>query len=372
MKRINLLVTGLALSHQIEDETLCQACNFDYEWLIKKPASLIYADKIIVTPYIQEVIKEERGSKKQLTMMKSIKKVFEIAENFNLIDVKSPNQIISSNLSQKIKEEIDFDIELLTKLFPNSVKKTNNSRVPGQLFIDEQEYCYSKIWTIYASLILAKKWKAESLFSDDVYNYCKYKFGLSLIKNQKSSITAFDNIFNTILPEMPLFSHYSFLGMGNVECTDCKKLNDCKKDYLTFVEDNTHKYLELRDRDEIQQIKGVLNQITGELEKSKSVYSHENIVEEFHAEQIKIKRDLKKTFPSIKRWTNLSLIASTPATLYGVATGLPAVTYAGAAMAGVSAAVREMIEYSKNKYKWVGFLDKKQNHKLKVKTTQIK
>jgi uncharacterized C2H2 Zn-finger protein len=357
MKNVNLMMTGLAIGSRFSGG--CQACNYDYSWLISKPSSLIYADKIIVTPYIRETIKKNISHGKDEDMDKAIRKIFEVAEDFDLIEVKSPNYVITDKIAQKIQQQVAIDFDLLKQYFPKSVKIKKKSSVPGEIFIDGHHFCQPSVWSIYASLYLAKQWNAESLFSPDVYTYCKYKFGLSTTVDQQKTVTAFDNIFSTTLPEKLLFPHYVFRNYSPIsKCPECAKITQCKKSFLSDVEKNAHSYLELRDRDEIQQMKSVLNEIVKKLERTKSIYSHQDIIDEFHSEERKIKRDLKKTFPKFERWSNLTVIASIPITLFGVAAGSLPVAYTGQAISGVSNVLREAINYSKSKSKWVGFKNK--------------
>jgi hypothetical protein len=188
-----------------------------------------------------------------------------------------------------------------------------------------------------------------------VYTFCKYKFGLSSITNQNAKNIAFNKIFDTMIPEGSLFTHYVYQNYTQTSCAECEQLNNCKKTYLSDVEELAHDYLELRDCDEIQQMKGVLHEIIAKVEKAKSVYSYEDIIDEFHSEEIKIKRDLKKTFPDIERWTNVSVITSIPITLLGMATGSLPVACAGQTVAGLSTILKEMTSRSKSKHKWTGF-----------------
>jgi hypothetical protein len=353
MKNVNLMVTGLAIGSRFSGG--CQACNFDYNWLISKPSSLIFADKIIVTPYIYDTIKNNISPGKKEDVEKSIKKIFEVAENFDLIEVKSPEHVITEKIAQEIQQQVAMDFDLLKQYFPKNVKTKKKLKVPGEIFIDGHQFCMPSAWSIYASLYLAKKWNAESLFSPEVYTYCKYKFGLSTTDQQKL-VTAFDNIFSTTIPEKSLFSNYVFKNYSPTsKCPECAKIAHCEKNYLSDIEKNTHSYLELRDRDEIQQMKSVLNEIVKKLERTKSIYSHQDIIDEFHSEERKIKRDLKKTFPKFERWSNLTVIASIPITLFGVAAGSLPVAYTGQAISGVSTVLKEAINYSKTKSKWVGF-----------------
>lgn len=58
MSKIKLLVTGLAIA---KGDYI--PCNFDYSWLFKHPSTLLWADKIIITPYMDEVIDSARFPK---------------------------------------------------------------------------------------------------------------------------------------------------------------------------------------------------------------------------------------------------------------------------------------------------------------------
>ena len=52
-----MLVTGLALG---TEAGVCQACNFDYNWLINYPSILIWADKIMITKNIWDSVIDEK------------------------------------------------------------------------------------------------------------------------------------------------------------------------------------------------------------------------------------------------------------------------------------------------------------------------
>ena len=47
-----VMITGLALGLETK---ACQACNFDFEWLLRYPSVLVWADKIVVTKGIWDV-----------------------------------------------------------------------------------------------------------------------------------------------------------------------------------------------------------------------------------------------------------------------------------------------------------------------------
>ncbi len=52
-----ILLTGLALG---KDIGLCPVCNYDFEWLLNNPSSLLWADKIIVPETIYQTKKKKK------------------------------------------------------------------------------------------------------------------------------------------------------------------------------------------------------------------------------------------------------------------------------------------------------------------------
>jgi len=250
--------------------------------------------------------------------------------------------------------------------------KTEN--VPGQIFIDNKEYCGEILWSINASLILSKQWQAETLFSKRSYDYLKYKFQASSEKSVKSvqfsKLKAFDNFFNIMLPEQVIFPYYALDDIiGNsvqYHCGTCKKTELCQKEYLDKVEETTRKYLELRETDEIRQIKELLQDITYKLENSSSDFTDKNIVREFRKQETIANRNLRSAFPAMKRWTYISLIASAYAGLYAIGTGLPLAQFTSATATAASLVASKTIDYYESKYRWVGFLQQQRKEKASI------
>jgi hypothetical protein len=265
-------------------------------------------------------------------------------------------------LIQKIKDDIERDRRILPKLYPKVIRLGDEKAVPGEIFVENKHFCSVILYGVYGCLVLAKEWEAESLFSQNIYDYCKYKFQMSLYQNKKEKIKAFNNIFNVILPEQELFPYYALDDLVGdkvkYHCGTCKKTAECNKNFLTDLDNNVRQYFELRENEEIQQIKGVLQDITYRLEKGNPEIDQSDIIQEFRKQERIINRDLKIAFPKIRRWTNLGLVCSSPLALLGTATGLPIVTYAGASVAAICGATTAMLEYSENKYKWVGFIQR--------------
>jgi hypothetical protein len=359
---IKVLVTGLWMGGEAESEEHCVACNYDYSWLFNSPSTLIWADKIVITPNIAETIEKETYPFDNKPIAKTIKKAFDIAqENFSLIEVRDSRRILTEKLLDKIDQEAELDRNILAKLYHTHVKMGDEKKVPGQIFIDGEEYCLPSISSIYASLVLAREWDARCLFSDHVLNYCKYKFGLAQITDPHLGHppNAFNTIFDSFLPEYKVFPDYLFSHSEPDLCKKCASEEKCSREYMTDFEHRFSKYLEMREYDEIDQIKTLITDITLRLQSAGEKIDHDTIVEEFREEERKATRRIRSTFPKIMRWSNLALIASIPIAVVGIATGLPVVTVSGASVAGSAQITKESVKYLKNRYSWIGFVSRK-------------
>lgn len=373
MKKIKLFVTGPMLG--ATSKSGCTHCHYDFNWLLTHPSSLIYSDKIIFTSNCNDYLENDKLPDYGKKIGEAIKTVFEIAKEFNLVEVKDYDSIITPEIEKNIFQEIDEEREVLAKQYPNNIRLGKTEQVPGQIFIDNNEYCEEVLWSINASLILSKQWQAETLFSQHSYHYLKYKFQASFKKDQKNiaqfqKLKAFDNFFNIILPEQMIFPYYALDDLiGNkvqFHCGTCKKTERCQKEYLDKVDETTREYLELRETGEIQHVKGILEDITNKLEDCSLGFTDKDIIREFRKQEVRVNRDLKVAFPRIKDWTNLSLIASAYAGFYGTQTGLPLAvlaSYTASSIALASVVAKLGVEHYENKYRWIGFIQQKRKER---------
>jgi len=344
MSKINLLVTGLAISKG--DHT---PCNFDYSWIFNHPSTLLWADKIIITPYMDEVIESAIYPKKS-PFSKSLKEIFDTAKNYDLIEVKDPNKILNSDLSDQVSNEIERDRNILPELYPDDIKVGVD--LPGAICTNESEFCEPNLWSIYANLILSKKWNAQCLFSDHVMNFLQYKFGSSLIStNGMNSVSeSFNTVFNPILPEYNFYSN-----MLGIKCGDCVHVKECEAKSLPMLRNDLSKYLDLRDYDELKQLKKIMVQVIKSVQSKNKSFDNEDIINEFKKEERSIRKTMHSTFPRVKRWANISLMASIPITMVGLYTGLPVVSAIGVGVAGVSKFTGKYVKHLESNNNWIGF-----------------
>lgn len=127
---------------------------------------------------------------------------------------------------------------------------------------------------------------------------------------------------------------------------------------MNNYENNLLKYLEIREYDEIQQIKKLISEIIYRIESQKVFIKHDDIINEFKNEEKRITKLIYNTFPKVNRWTNIALIVSVPFTVLGFSTGLPMVSSVGLSIAGLSKIASVYIKYLESKYKWIGFKSK--------------
>jgi len=358
-----VLVTGFWMGPKAESEDDCTICNYDCSWLFENPSTLIWSDKILITPHIMETIELELYPEKESVLAKIIRKTFELARDYNLIEVKDSSGVLTDEMLEALGGEVERDRAILARLYPNHVRLGDQKKVPGQIFLDGEEYCTPRIGGIYSSLILAREWDARCLFSPDSLHYCKFKFGTSLIDDHCIGYppNAFDTIFDSFLPEHKLFPKYVLQHFDANLCKACKTCEHeakCNREYLKEFEGNLSKYLELRDYDEINQIKALISDIILRLKLDEERVDHDSIVREFREEERKITKRIRSTFPKIDRWSNLALIASIPVAVVGIATELPALTATAASVAGLSKITEGYVKHLKSKYKWIGFINR--------------
>lgn len=149
-----ILVTGLALGNDADIDA-CQSCNYDLTWLFANPSTLLWADKIVLTPEILAYIKNSYYPDGKENLGRAVSLIFERLEDNGLIEIRSASDVITKKVKDEIFALIEEERERLPLTFPQSVK-LGRGKVPGQIFVNGAEYCAPSIWTMYASFILAK------------------------------------------------------------------------------------------------------------------------------------------------------------------------------------------------------------------------
>lgn len=349
-----ILVSGLAIGNDPKIDT-CQSCNYDLTWLFKNPSTLLWSDKIIITPEILDQIKKSHytgfNKNNDAKIGQAINLIFEGLDKNGLLEIKKPSEIITEEIKRKIYIQMIIDQKELLMQFPDDVREGKDN-VPGQLFVSEHEYCTPSLWTHYASLLLAKEWKSNLFLPQNAQNYFEKLF---LLKNKQITHTeeqakAFEEIFRNQLPEFELFPIILF---DAKLCQKCATFDKCDTDVFSKVEDNINLALEWRTYDEIYQLKEVLSKITQYVENNPEAKT-KDIIRAYKEEETKIRKKINSVFPKVQRWSNMVTMISLPIVVAGVSASLPAATVLGVTTASLAKAVDLYIEVFKNKNRWIG------------------
>lgn len=346
-----VLVTGLALGTDIGT---CSVCNFDVSWIIRYPSILLWADEILISELMWKSIIEEAPYVNPTELRKSLRIIFELLESEGVVKVINVAELFNETVRIEIGSTLDNDYKMLLKHFPYSIS-LGDEKVPGEIIIDGSEYCKSYLSSLYAALLIGRKYNANCLFNDRDYNFMKYKFGLQLTSKIGSQEipNALNTIFKSTLPNISLLHDYSF--RKDSQCTDCQENPNCLKEYLIKTENNTKDLLKWRSYDEISQLKEMITSIIRKRTAADGVISSEEIISEFQDKEQSIRKKIRSVFPKVKRWSNITTLLSLPIAIAGISIGDPVVATSGASVAGLSIASREIIDYLKSKYSWIGF-----------------
>lgn len=352
-----VLITGHSVGN---DFGLCSSCGFDHEWLLRYPSVLLWVDSILMTKSTWNSI-VNTNKKDEKPFEKTTRLIFEILHSAGLLEIIDPLEILSPDISKNIVSSVEGDIEALVSRFPDSVRLGNTNDVPGQVFINQYEYCSPYLYSVYASLLLAKILNAQCLFNHRVLNFCNYKFGLGAFPTgaQYDKFRCFHSVFETLFPNEPLLPEYAIMyGNDKVEkgCTSCKNEIKCSDSYLSTTEAQVKRALLLREREEIDESRILIQKIIntnscGAIEPSK-------LKDEFLKECQRLSQRNRKTFRKVKFWCSMSMMLSVPMTVVGISTSNPALLATGTATLGLSTGIKHLIDTLQEKYRWTAYFNK--------------
>lgn len=351
-----ILVSGVGLGKSIPN--LCGCWNYDLFWLFSNPSSLLWIDKIIVTPLFYEKFKNGLYSDDGLSYIdekeknlyyEAIKIIFESLEDNNILEVKDVSKFITESHSEKIIKQIKDDLILLNNFFPESINAIEVKNTFDTFTVEGEEFCIPKIWEIYASLYLSKKWNANLLFRESSYKYLKYKFGIRLHNEEICTYptSSFKKILSARVPEFELLP-------DSMWCKSCNAFTDYGYQGInsnSIVERNIKNIMKVKNYDELYQLRCVLEKIS----RTARCGDDELILDEFKSEEFKINKRINKTFPRIERWANVTTILSLPVLVAGVSMGSSLLSSIGAGVAGVATSMKHYTEVARSKYQWIGF-----------------
>ena len=346
-----VLVTGLGVGNSLG---INQVCNLDYSWLIENPSTLIWTDKVLIMENSWR--NREKTNAKQ---NKGINMVLDIAYDNGLIELVNLNSIRSYFVSQKVRKQVEADVNLLKETYPDVIKE-GSPDVPGEIIVEDMGFCFPEIASIYGSQKLASIYNASCLMSDRDLKFLKYRFGMGSIPPNRSEVI--DEIMSLYIPNELIFHNYAFT--LEEKCDSCVHLNECKSTYLQDIEENTLNMLKWRDYDEIGRAKEELEKIIDIKNQSVGSYDIDDIKREYEEKQREINKKMKKVFPKVKRWANISTAFATAATIYNAFSGNQTATMISASFLGASMISEEYTKHYESKNAWVGFINKANNKRI--------
>lgn len=351
-----VLVTGLSVGNEVG---VCDVCGFDLEWIVRYPSIILWVDKIVLTKSTWDYI-VERGENDTTPYYRSVYLIFNLLNSAGLIDVVNTASLFPKNMNEAIIDSVDHDISALVARFPETARLGDDKLVPGQLFISDEEYCSPYLYSVYASLYLAKIVDAQCLFNHRVLRYCSYKFGLGPFppETKQDKIESFHSIYKSLFPNIPLLSEYAIYSSreGEKACGKCTNKSKCSDSYLIDVESQTTKALSMREREEIEESRCLINKIIDK--QAGNVMDHSDLRSEFIKECTRLSRRNKKAFPRVKFWCSLSMILSVPMTVIGISHQAPALIATGAGTLGIATGIKHLVDTLQEKSRWTAYFNK--------------
>lgn len=346
-----VLVTGLALTN-FEESSSCNLCNYDYSWIFNHPSVLLWADKIVLTPTIKSVIDDCIYPEENGKLAKAIKILFDILGDSDLIELQDEKRVLTTTGVEQITEQIEKDRILLSEKYPSKIKLGDDKKVPGQFFIETNEYCLTRIAQIYISLLLSRAWNASCLFEPAIFDFLRYRIGIINVPKQSrvGVVDSFKMILESYLPNLPLVPHYAY----GQECAVCKSQKKCSDTYLNDLERNAVKIIKWRAYDEINQLKEIIQDLIDNLNTCDEIDTDE-IHKKFQTKALKMNKLINGVFPKIKRWSHLITCASIPFAIAGLAISNPLLTLTSASFAGSLEITKQMLSWIESKNRWIGF-----------------
>lgn len=338
-----VLITGLGIG---KDFGVCDARNMDYAELLINPEVLLWADKICIpdNDYFSDTIID-----------KECKLVFSLLEDRNLIYRYKVDDIDGNRFNNVLN--LAAEDMLAIKSYDSSLAITNDTTLEEFDSSDRKyRYCAPRIASVYSALIVADEIGARCLFS----NYDESFLDLRFVHLQDAGSTntlnkVYKEIFTCRLPNEPILHEYG----THTGCSNCKKEEHCKDNYLTDVEKQLQSVLELRDCDEMVQLRAVIDDIILKRDRLLGKANAEEIISDLRYRQEFIRRNIALRFKKVKRFANLATTVSVPLTLIGLTNSNNNLSMAGGLATGVATVINKSLENYESKNNWVNFIEKK-------------
>lgn len=226
-------MTGALLNEEF-GKPGCAPCEYDFDWVFRYPSTLMWIDKIVLTPSIMKVIDNEIWpTGKESCYATVLKMYFDVLREHNLVETRIPDSAALAPYLSAVGTQADWDRSILAKEYPEAVRLENNKEVPGGFMLEDFHYCTPRVIALYLSLILSRAWDTTLLLNAHSQQYLRYRFGLydREISKAQNIATGFCKVFSGMLPEIGIAP-----STGDHSCWNCANMDSCDKSQLTQIE----------------------------------------------------------------------------------------------------------------------------------------
>ncbi len=344
-----ILMSGLAVG---KDVGVCAACNFDFSWVLYYPAMLVWSDGIILTPTIWEKLTSGKWPDDMPELARTLKLIFEIAQDASIVEVRDPRQVITSSMRGDICRQAEEDRSIISQAFPNRVKVNEQG-----LIIDGIDYCLPYVTTLYSILSLSVIWNAHCFLDDRALNYWNYRFGIAPPQAAMSSrAEGFQSVFDAYLPNEPLGTSFLACSMEHRDKLEtCEERSKCENDSLAKIEKRVSTLVSWRDYDEVHKLRDVVEKIVRQRESEGGALNPTDVTQDVKELERKLNRRIRLAFPKITQWADIVTMLSVPVSLAGAGTGNPSLMFSGASLAALGQTGKVAVNILMNQYSWIGF-----------------
>ncbi len=350
-----VLVTGLPFASR-DGCTHSVPCNWDQQWIVQYPCTLLWADRIILTPSILGAIRNDAFPHEYPHIARCIRLVFDRLDAEGLIEVRQPAEVISPEIDQLIESQVTRDFCRLPAAYPDRAGVEESPCAPPMLRLDENRYCQVHIKSMYVALTLARAWGASCLFDDESVQYCDMRYGSPRTGDRcgRESALAFHEVFCGLLPDEPLIAAYA----AAEQCLSCKHQADCQDRSMRDTEKAVMQLLEWREYDELHQLRGVVGRIAEMARNAEDRSGAAEMAAQFCEEERRLRKRMRSLFPRARRMVDIATLVSIFTALAGVASGSYPIVAAGSAAGLASQGGKKLLDLLESRYRWVGFVNR--------------
>lgn len=317
-----------------------------FDWLAQRPHMVLWCDEILISRPAYDAMIELSGENP--IRGEAYRTVISRLVDAKIVKVFDPSLYVTRELADLIAAQVERDAGRWRN--PASDSKSGESVRIGDVLV-----CPPIMAGTYADLAIARQLDAGLLQSDISRRFCERRFGEIAAS---SNAEAFNGVLESLIPDANILGRYARESWkeGGWTCKNCSQEDTCKSQCVEETERNLGDVLDLRNMDEMLQVKRVATNAISEVRKAGSE-EIDDILSEVRSEANKCKKRMRTTFPKIHRWLNLLTSLSVATSFFGTATGDSLVCLGGAAGAASSVVTRECLAFLRSRYQWVDFLE---------------